>query len=579
VVIPTSTLTNEKFHIPCVNNACFTQSRLGSKAASPAILTLEGTNVTKESMKTEKSFYSLSNNAGKVDKYHELYILRVENKMPLPDPNNPEHESKPDDYDDHTVNDIGENDCCPLVWKPLHRIGRVSYVPKDAILAGINTRGEPIFYSRMSLKQWHNKNVIGFLNSANTHYAYFVKLTGNNEDFERSAWYYFQEKEHCFGRRGNLCEFKLNEESQIHVLANPYNCVTGWWFRGIDGQMPDKNRDIHYPIFGSHYFARHSVEGEPTLIHSGVLVFEGKKHNYEKNEGFFLSYSPLDWRTTTGLGFGTEVLYIDCRKSLPNMFQIELYDMKYEDAKLTELTTEEEVILHQTTVINTSDQPQVSNLNMNQTTVHTFDWKEESRDTSSFMHMFHSSLETGFGFKGKLDGITSLVLKGNAAIGAAYIGGVKHASEQENMINKGKMTWKSTIETFVLDQKITEPPRSKIVITITYKPIKGRIKFKSGYRMRILHPHESERQVVTPQTMENALKRLDIFDLKEVSRDDKYLSWWVPGVLDINAGTETDVRVEFIKWEERSDRLIGRSGISDENKEKKYFSYSLVSES
>lgn len=583
-------------HVPCLSSTCFmkTTQKDPKKGVVPSIWKLEKGNTSFEKIANANyPFYGLDDNFDPelVIKV-ELMVLEAETRS---DPSYPNQFSRPDNPNNREKNNLGERDCCPLVWKPLIKTVSNTYVPKDAILAGNTKDGDGIFYSRMSLKDWHYGNVIGFVLATETRKAYFVKPSSFEKFIKKRKFYYFHDEEDCFTKEENInnktCEFPLKKGSDIHVLANPYDCEIGWWFRGIRGQMPGNTRERQFPKFGGYYFARskyvEDVEIDAThpgiLEDNGDLIFPGNK------PGAFLSFGQdYNYVASSGTGIGTEALFIDCRNSLEKMYQAELYSINYHQPDLQKLALHKEVVVHSTTMVNTSNETVVTNWSLSNTRSHTFQWNEKGRSTNSFMNVVGKSYAIGGGIDFDTNprlrpGTSSPGVAENTASEDAYkfkfnLVGLKTQSDkfedvEENFSKTGKMSLSSSSETHLLNQKIAQPAYSKTTISMTYKPFKGTVKFTSGYRMKILDPQEIKKSAITPKSIESCLKRLDMLDgVHNVRTDENYFYWEMKGILEVDTGTQTDIRVTSVPFE-HGQTPSWRS--SDDFRQTKYFSYSL----
>lgn len=563
------------YHYPCISSACFLRAfhTTNEKVVAPAIIRLTKTDTTIDKFENKK--FTLIG----LDPQYATYYVDVIAILYQESADPSDSSILTTNENNYQINNLGERDCCPLVWKTLKETPSGKYVPKDAIIAGHSEDGDAIFYSRFSHSSWYNRHVIGFVNSADLDAAYFLK--GSWEEFEKREFWFFREKRHCLTRDVNYCDIILGWDSRIHVLTNPYDCVLGFWTRVIRDQMPVETEEIHFPMFGSHYFARH-FDNDTKTLHPGILEYNGDIIFPENKPGRFKSYSLLDdWKVNSGFNIGTQVLYIDCKQSLPRIFSAELFSIKYFSDDVDKILLEK-VTVYSMTVINTSDQIQVTNMNLMNNHSNSFEWNDDTRNETSGMMLIdkkaNARVEISIHDEDFLSEkwYTRLLSYVNVISGASGELETEQESGQSKIAKTGKLRMQVTSETHIIDQKITEAPHSETTIKMTYRPIKGSLKFKAGYRMKIKNLPEDEKSLITTNMVVSSFERLGMLDMKDIKTDGEYVTWTTEGFLNINAGTKAQIEISSKKLK-NTKNVLGRSG-SYEHPKDTSFSYKIGSE-
>ena len=125
-------------------------------------------------------------------------------------------------------NNLGEYDCCPLVWKPLTQTPSGDNIPIDAVVATTidpNYMGERMYFANVS-------GNIEFINASDTSTAYA-----------------------CL-RDGDPPKYVIRD---IYVLTNPYSCQLEWkqlWSNDDRKIIIYNNLRFYIPIFYDQYFVR-----------------------------------------------------------------------------------------------------------------------------------------------------------------------------------------------------------------------------------------------------------------------------------------------------------------------------------
>jgi hypothetical protein len=478
-------------------------------------------------------------------------------------------------------NDLGEYDCCPLVWKAMLKTPHGQWIPTQAIQAGIDFYGVTIYYAMIKISLDDGGDTIGFMR-ADSKIAEFYR------GYRKNDKYYLNVNNGCLDKdiqkmkdnHRSDCEYKFTgwSERDLYVLTNPHGCVIDYWKREFDGQIPSSSRERHFPMTGGMRFARFTwklnqstaawslpdkYEVEETernctnwlCKRSSVFSLKKIESNgiwqivlpglMKPGHEFFL-YSPKaekDLSTLneeTKFGKGTEVLFIDCLKSLQNLMTVILTDIELEDLE-TFLTNKTDVSLKSTSIINTTDKTQIPLVMLTSSKESSIKIREFKQNTDAKATIRN----TGFDFNVAMKlGITKM------KIGA---GGAADLNANSEMINKtvelvtsGKTALDYDLKVYTFTQKIIVPPHSNTTISIMTSPVSGTVKFTSKYRMKV--PVHGGKEMMTYDGIFNVLKRqgIDILNHKKEGED---FVWTQEGVMSIECGVDTHVAITSVKYQ------------------------------
>jgi hypothetical protein len=482
----------------------------------------------------------------------------------------------------HPEIDVGQFDCCPLVWKKLVETPGGFYVPSDAIVAGTNIDGHNFYYAYVNVdpeegKRDMNPNQIGVIVETNPRVAIFNE--GYNLKLKKKL-YLFDADTGCISNYKGFDQKECGNKINIRILSNPNECVIGYWERIQNSQSPVVTPDFHFPSVHGVLLGRYKgkMEREEKLSHTDdrkvkiqrnfvnpaafVKVIDkrhyGKIKTYTNYARDIASTDEDEVRTLgekfdTGILKGPEIMYIDCAKSLLKTLKPELFRLKYDVNEFEKQieANHEALTLHTTSIINLSTVEQETNVKLmtqvkKSLTIFEDDgWKKTAKKDYSGGWKFDVKFDTAFelpwifsteiGFGGTLD--TKQTTK----------------SGLEMLAEKGKVKTNGNRDNYVFDQTIVEPPNSRTQVSIMTVPNEGKIKFSIGYRVKT--PRMMDQNSIKPETVKNLLKRLSLTDMiKQTEEDSEYFIFWKNGTLHFKTGMKTHVKIESYPFK------IGKDG-------------------
>lgn len=230
------------------------------------------------------------------------------------------------------ANDPESNDCCPLVWREMEGY----LIPHDAIIAG-RVSGISSYYTRTRNMPWagptYNKPTMIGVKLEGMYYINFTPIWAL--DFNRIFW---RQDGNCLQGCYYSSQWNCNEDcayvENTQVLTNPYGCELTWFMREIPGQMPSESFQFLYPFtyedtyYGRYinYFARHQWANKD--IGAGVVMLGDDSWSTYYREVYLSSAS-----YTQGSYFtdekNTEMMGIDCYKSIKSLVTAELYNISF----------------------------------------------------------------------------------------------------------------------------------------------------------------------------------------------------------------------------------------------------------
>ena len=442
--------------------------------------------------------------------------------------------------DEATVDDIGERDCCPLVWKKLIDTPNGKLIPPDAIEIGAWHR-EKRYYSMLPGKYFNSvSNKIGII-TEDMH-----KEVGYFSDTSENIMLY---KEGCL-RYSNKDTCESVPQDPILVLTNPYGCSIEWYKREAKEAglalflNPLESSNIHVPRIGLYYFSRikHADDIKEHFAGStegGSIIIPSKQN---------MRHDPFDPRTyLAALTFtGFEILTINCRESIKNVMNAQLFNITYDSSAIP--PEKESTTLTSSAVINNNPYPQSFEVSMSAQTTKSFQMMTNEWSTNKTEHHLsksmntEASIEAGFSFLG-----FGTKLKGSLKSG--------HEEKWDEMMQKYAQEGKVFAETkkteYHFNQKVAVPPKSSTIVKIITTPIKGNIPFKAKYRIR-----SPKKDMFTMNQTLNALKRIGLEDVEKLVQEGDDLVMTYDGTLAVETGYDTHVTITSTPLEPNSTRPV-----------------------
>lgn len=337
-------------------------------------------------------------------------------------------------------NNMGEDDCCPLVWKELINN---EYMPPDSVQAGITKEKYKTYFTWLDGDKWNPRSTdkIGVVSEENTKIAYY----------ERSNKAYTYD--------GNCINSMKGKSSQgcpyqpIVILTNPFKCSLDWWKREKKRAMPANTRQNQFPLIGDHYFAKRKYS---KYTGAGVVdrVVGNNKGDYHE------VYNKAVWNYASA---GTEILLINCAKSIGNVIQAEIIQVHFDIEKLVDRNAN--VSLASATIDN-------SNGSTTQTSRVTLEATKMEQLTISYEYSITTEIGVGF----------------SQDIGARFEGVTMGMSRSINskiseMAKTGRMEIHETQSKHTFEQEITVAAHTVIKVDIICTPIKGTVPFNATYNL------------------------------------------------------------------------------------------------
>lgn len=415
-------------------------------------------------------------------------------------------------------NNIGQYDCCPLVWKEMIETSTGMVVPPDAVLIGESSTGDNIYYASLPLELASDPGFvvtpgIGIKSAANNSVVTMLKA---NE----SPFLY---QDGCVWTQGK-CLHAF--DYKVVILSNPHGCSIGWWKRLFARKMPDDSSEILFPIFHGQYFARNvSSDGK---TEGGVIDWSEKSYWEASN-----SPSAKIVRSSQP---GPEVLYINCKDSVRNIFDAQLFNLEYDKNKL--LGKQEHVTLQASTVVNNNEYPQSSEVSMTAELTHSLQMSTES----SIRNFSAQSQSSSFGKSSSSSwSLTLAGVTGGRSTSSEQESESSSGSSTESFAMTGQMVMETTTTSYTFKQRVAIPPKSSTTVTIQSVPVKGVVPFRSKYRFR----HRTGSFIMSPERMFAALKRTGASDVDKMSVGEDYLILTYEGTLSVEMGYDTHVSVTW----------------------------------
>lgn len=432
---------------------------------------------------------------------------------------------------------IGQYDCCPLVWKPLIPTSSGLVIPPDAIEIG-RRNGDRIYYARIPLELSDDPGYvatpgIGIKTSVNNSEVAFLMEDGSDTFFYREG---------CLRKAGqSVCVQKMNY--QVVILSNPHGCTIGWWKRKLNGKIPSDSSDIFFPMIRRQYFARFTQE-ETNNTWGGVIDVAAKdfRRAMEVDEAYIKSFSP-----------GPEVLFINCHDSIKRIFEAELYNMTYEDMDKV-LGGSGQTVLESSNIINNVNTSQSMEACMTTEISHSLQASSEratsnstgssgsektsTSETRSWSVSFKISVTVGFSFFGSATvGVDNGFDKSSSNTDKKSRGS-SWESKVETFAKTGKMTVDTFKTSYSFNQLVAVPPRSSTVVSIVTNPVKGTVGYTAKYRIK-----NPAKGIMPWENTLAALKRIGISDVDRMTQEGEDLIMIERGKLSIETGYNTHVDI------------------------------------
>jgi hypothetical protein len=505
-----------------------------------------------------------------------------------------------DPLKDIEKNNLGEHDCCPLVWKPITVTPYGRFLPKTAIKAGDNAYGDDIYYTKIRMKDGYDW--VGFLKSSSANIGIFEK-----EDLKDPAnprrKYFFSSHTKCLDEYvenmkesdPEFCENVLEEP--MAILTNPYNCVIGYWRRNFYGETPTNSHRFLFPMTGGMRFARlqriHQLKKiwydtvrtetnnhwifalkwllfspekakkikvvrEHSILNPGLLGPNNKLILFEpfieeiiagiNDEKNFVDERAL--RQIATFGIGTEVLYIDCVESFMKNMKVQISHVNIEKSNNL-METKEKISLRSTSVINTSKKPVTPHIKLSTTIRNSVKFKEIDSTIKNGVERLH--VEPFDLFK-NLDPLSTDFLERNMKDLGRFGILLQVKGETTDQKTREKKEFKknewtnqdSSLQEYKFQQMIVVPPKSNTTVSIMTYPIKKTAKYTAVYRFRVLE-HQGK-PMLTSDGIKNALVRLGIED-KDITQDGEELIWMKEGSVFIDGAMNAHVKVTSVEFQ------------------------------
>lgn len=450
---------------------------------------------------------------------------------------------------DANQNNIGELDCCPLEWKPLIDTPSGFVFPPDAVIAGEMDERKMYFTLLPGFIFNQLADVIGIaIEGSDIETSLYV-----TEDATHSNFYGWSFRKGCLKRLGgSSCNTTWPDKYPTKVLANPHGCVLGWWNRKGANILYDSS-ELHVPNIGKYLFTRSAVrygdttpspfreesvdEASPSPFNeesfdeaSPSPVFEETIAGYTCPHGSFV-YISSGVRVNSGRG--TQILYINCRESIKNLFTAELFDMKYDTSSIP--AKDKASVLQSSTIINSNSLPQSTEVKMTASTTSSLEMSTEMSSSNSSSNSLENtmstetSVEAGFSGWGISASLKYAVNKGM---------GSKRESSMERFAKTGRTSIMTSTSEYTFSQTIAVPANSKTVLNIVTTRLSGIIPFTAKYRIK--HVKAS---IMSWNATTYALKRVGFQDVDKLKQENDTLILAYNGKLAVESGYDTHVEI------------------------------------
>ena len=399
-------------------------------------------------------------------------------------------------------NNLGQHDCCSLVWKPLTKTLSGSFIPSDAVIAGQDFYGRNLYFSKLLSN-------ISTISESDTS----VTVT--------------------YGWRSDVCTDPVSFQGEVQVLANPYSCKLEWrrlWNDLGDTRIMFNNLRYQIPIYFNQLFIRKNNKTPGRTMNPKPMPC------YNVNR-------PLVWdlKTCSSLEFkgcnDIDVLTIDCQASLLDLVTFELYDIQVNssDALFVEPLPEETI--ESVVLENMSNMTQTSRVQLTKSISRSAHFEEVSSRFTSDTSFTSHAVDVNFHVKASIGGLLKFLgMNLEAGIDTGYHYNQSLTSIIQTFTETGKMTAES-VQTFKeYEHDIQLPPFSRTTFMVQTSPKRGKATFKSLYR--ITSPLELNHTL-------NALVRLG-FEKTNVRIERDQLLVTRNGTLDVDSGANTYVKIESV---------------------------------
>lgn len=339
--------------------------------------------------------------------------------------------------------DLGKEYCCPLVWK---KLVNDQFIPRDAVQAGTSKYGSKTYYTGLNGEWWDpvSPDKIGVVSELNPRIAYYER---NNKAYTYNG--------RCITamtgkKQDEGCPYK-----EIFILSNPFNCTLNWWKRESKREMPFLSKDKLFPNLGSKYLARRKYR---SYTGAGVVDFKTNGNVGDYHE----VYNGDVWNYGSS---GTEIPYIDCDASFPNIIQVELLNLDFDISPL--IYNKKNVSLASTIIDNSKGSTtQTSKVTL----------------TARKMEQLSITYETTF--------VNKLKIEMPITVGVPLVKllnltmGLRVTDEIQKLAKTGTMNLKTTESTFSFEQEIAVPAHTIMRVDIMTMPIQGTVPFVAKYVLK-----------------------------------------------------------------------------------------------
>ena len=387
-----------------------------------------------------------------------------------------------------------ENDCCQLEWSPIIEAGHKRFIPADAVVAGRDLNGTNWYHIRKSTRQ-----EAGIISDIVTKPALFYRH--DDRVIIEDTW------------TGSV------------VLTNPNQCVLGWKLREKSYDKFDETMQYQFPRVKQRGFAYYPSTTADAAVSVGT--------SWEDEPSHYKYYGiQLQNRVWTQNSYGEKVLYVDCKASLLNQLQAELYDIDVDMKEL--LGSKKHQAVATTEVVNDGDVEQMANVDL-------------TADISTAIEMKHDTqlrtvAETKWGVHGSLNlKFVENFFFVKASQEVNVNGGFDSRSLKENFTKDGTIRFDSTKTTYKFTQSVRMKPKSKTKIVINTRPIQGSQKFTAYYK---LTPKMVNKKSWTVSRTLNTLQRIGFKDYNRVKTINNTLVLTYEGQIAVDTGFDTHVLIE-----------------------------------
>lgn len=250
------------------------------------------------------------------------------------------------------------------------------------------------------------------------------------------------------------------------ILTNPNKCSLGWHRTRFNKEEIPRNQEWFFPpLRMDRWMSFGQYQGIPAIIR-----FDGDVYTLS---------SLTDYKVSKPENY--DLLYVDCKKSIPSMSKAKLYNFTYSRKDFEKLKSVSARVVHTKKVrVNNSPRPSQSSIKFQ---IETFD-NASLKLGQSFSSFFKTDTETykEWSVGGKVNEFLKF-------IGFDLDGGTKHQAwtntESGNANSKDIEIFRATArrEFFEFAQEVQIPPYSKTTLIAYSKPIQGNIPFTAIYEL------------------------------------------------------------------------------------------------